>query len=173
MKRAAPSLQIVLLVSQEHADLVVQGLLEGASGYVGRQEPWEGVRRVLEQVARGGAVLSGAVAAQILESLRQARTARIAPGSLSWREREILECLAQGHPYKEIAGVLGISIDTVRTYVRRLYAKLKVRSRAHAVMKYQTVVVPGLEGVIPAAGPAGPGGPAAGELSSREASCCV
>ncbi|HEX4349365.1 MAG TPA: helix-turn-helix transcriptional regulator, partial [Verrucomicrobiae bacterium] len=55
---------------------------------------------------------------------------------LSQREREVLELLARGYLYKEIAEQLKISVPTVNTYIRRVYEKLHVRSRAQAVAKY-------------------------------------
>ncbi len=55
---------------------------------------------------------------------------------LSPREREVLELLARGYLYKEIAEMLQISVQTVNTYIRRIYEKLHVRSRAQAVAKY-------------------------------------
>jgi DNA-binding NarL/FixJ family response regulator len=56
--------------------------------------------------------------------------------SLSPREREVLEMLARGFLYKEIAEALSISVRTVDTYIRRIYEKLHVRSRSQAVAKY-------------------------------------
>ena len=58
------------------------------------------------------------------------------PPNLSPREREVLELLARGYLYKEIADNLGISVPTVNTYIRRIYEKLQVRSRAQAVAKF-------------------------------------
>lgn len=55
---------------------------------------------------------------------------------LSPREQTVLECLAKGLTYKQIAGQLQISIDTIRTYLRRIYEKLHVQSRTEAVAKY-------------------------------------
>jgi DNA-binding CsgD family transcriptional regulator len=55
---------------------------------------------------------------------------------LSGREREVLELLARGYLYKEISELLKISVQTVNTYIRRVYEKLHVRSRAQAVAKY-------------------------------------
>lgn len=56
---------------------------------------------------------------------------RLSPG-----EREFLDQLAKGYAYKEIAGRMSISIDTVRSYVRTVYEKLHVHSRTEAVVKY-------------------------------------
>jgi RNA polymerase sigma factor (sigma-70 family) len=55
---------------------------------------------------------------------------------LSPREREVLDCLAQGFLYKEIAEKLGIGYETVHTYIRRIYEKLQVRTRTEAVAKF-------------------------------------
>ena len=63
-----------------------------------------------------------------------------APGDettgLSPREREVLDGLADGQAYKQIADKLGVSIHTVRNYIRRIYEKLHVCSRTEAVVKY-------------------------------------
>lgn len=54
---------------------------------------------------------------------------------MSQRERQVLELLARGHSYKEIADSLGIAQNTVHSYIRRIYGKLHVRSRMEAVAK--------------------------------------
>ena len=55
---------------------------------------------------------------------------------LSEREQQVLDLLAQGLIYKEIAEKLGISYETVHTYIRRIYEKLQVRTRTEAVAKF-------------------------------------
>jgi DNA-binding NarL/FixJ family response regulator len=81
--------------------------------------------------------ISGAVARQLIQRVQGQSLAARHLARLSVREKEILEYLALGYPYKQIADQLAISINTVRTYVRRLYAKLEVPCRAHAVLKCQ------------------------------------
>jgi DNA-binding NarL/FixJ family response regulator len=62
---------------------------------------------------------------------------RTEPGSeLSAREQQVLELLAKGHPYKQMADTMGISVETMRTHIRHTYEKLHVHSRIEAVMKY-------------------------------------
>lgn len=76
---------------------------------------------------------------QIVQKLAQFFQASIPANEfeeLSAREREVLEFLARGYLIKEIGGQLGISFDTVRTYIRRIYEKMHVHSRSQAVAKY-------------------------------------
>lgn len=66
-----------------------------------------------------------------------ARDASMIP-PLARREREVLYLLSTGRPYKQIAAELELSMGTVRTYIRRLYSKLRVNCRTEAVVKYLT-----------------------------------
>lgn len=89
----------------------------------------------IRDVHAGGAPMSSQIARKVVQSFRAAAPAG-ATASLSPREQEILGWLAQGFLIKEIADRLGISFDTVRTHIRRIYEKLQVHSRAQAVAKY-------------------------------------
>jgi DNA-binding NarL/FixJ family response regulator len=76
------------------------------------------------------------IARKVVQSFKRTRVP-VSPGEeLSPREQEVLELLARGYLYKEIAERLNISVPTVNTYIRRMYEKLHVRSRAQAVAKY-------------------------------------
>jgi DNA-binding NarL/FixJ family response regulator len=76
------------------------------------------------------------IARKVVQSFKQAPTSNAQTEDLSPREQEVLDLLARGYLYKEIAERLNISVPTVNTYVRRMYEKLHVRSRAQAVAKY-------------------------------------
>jgi DNA-binding NarL/FixJ family response regulator len=92
----------------------------------------------LKDVHAGGSPMSSQIARKVVQSFRRNET-ETADGEmvgLSQREREVLELLARGFLYKEIAEMLKISVQTVNTYIRRIYEKLHVRSRAQAVAKY-------------------------------------
>ena len=78
----------------------------------------------------------------MVQSFQESHPTASANGAeLSAREQEVLNLLARGFLYKEIADVLNISVATVNTYIRRIYEKLHVRSRAQAVAKY--TILPG------------------------------
>src|SRR5205814_111858 len=90
-----------------------------------------------EDVHRGGSPMTSNIARKVVQSFGQSRpNTSAAAEDLSPREQEVLDLLARGYLYKEIAERLNISVPTVNTYVRRVYEKLHVRSRAQAVAKY-------------------------------------
>jgi DNA-binding NarL/FixJ family response regulator len=89
----------------------------------------------LKQVREGGAPMTSYIARKVVQSFYQTPTERAEVEGLSPREREVLELLARGYFYKEITQALGISMSTVNTYVRHVYEKLHVHSRAQAVAK--------------------------------------
>jgi DNA-binding CsgD family transcriptional regulator len=76
------------------------------------------------------------IARMVVQSFQAASPRGSAENDLSLRERQVVEYLAQGYLYKEIAGFLGISVFTVNAHIRRIYEKLHVRSRSQAVAKY-------------------------------------
>ncbi|HET7624664.1 MAG TPA: response regulator transcription factor [Verrucomicrobiae bacterium] len=135
LKPLLPETQFVMLTVYEDADHIFNALAAGASGYLLKQTPRNDLLAALENVHAGGSPMSSNIARKVVQSFR-------APGTetgcedLSPRESEVLERLARGYLYKEIADALNISVPTVNTYIRRIYEKLHVRSRAQAVAKY-------------------------------------
>jgi DNA-binding NarL/FixJ family response regulator len=108
-------------------------LAAGATGYLLKETPRQELLRALEEVHEGGSPMTSNIARKVVQSFRQNGGS---VEELSPREQEVLDLLARGYLYKEIAERLNISVPTVNTYVRRMYEKLHVRSRAQAVAKY-------------------------------------
>jgi DNA-binding NarL/FixJ family response regulator len=136
LKRSLPQTQFVMLTVYEDADHIYNALAAGATGYLLKQTPRQELLAALEEVHRGGSPMTSNIARKVVQSFRQSSTP-VPPGEqLSPREQEVLDLLARGYLYKEIADRLNISVPTVNTYVRRMYEKLHVRSRAQAVAKY-------------------------------------
>ncbi len=135
LKPLLPETQFVMLTVYEDADHIYNALAAGATGYLLKQTPRAELLGAVEEVHRGGSPMTSNIARKVVQSFKQT----VASGSqeeLSPREQEVLELLARGYLYKEIAERLNISVPTVNTYVRRMYEKLHVRSRAQAVAKY-------------------------------------
>ena len=76
------------------------------------------------------------IARKVVQSFQRAGPSSQPAENLSEREQQVLDCLSQGFLYKEIAEKLGISYETVHTYIRRIYEKLQVRTRTEAVAKF-------------------------------------
>ncbi|HWF19124.1 MAG TPA: response regulator transcription factor [Verrucomicrobiae bacterium] len=136
LKKLMPEVQVVMLTVFEDSEKIFRTLAAGASGYLlKRQKPGELVSAIKEVVA-GGAPMSASIARIVVKSFQSQPSHGPEADALSHREQEVLEGLAQGLAYKQIADQLNVSIHTVRNYIRRIYEKLHVRSSAEAVAKY-------------------------------------
>ncbi len=136
LKPVLPEAQFVMLTVYEDADHIYNALAAGATGYLLKQTPRAELLGALEDVHRGGSPMTSNIARKVVQSFRQPTSVPVDGDGLSPREQEVLDLLARGYLYKEIAERLNISVPTVNTYVRRMYEKLHVRSRAQAVAKY-------------------------------------
>ncbi|MCB1105975.1 MAG: response regulator transcription factor [Opitutaceae bacterium] len=135
LRLKAPETQIVVLTDQCDSRHVFTILGAGATGYLLKTTPREELLAAVREVHAGGAPLSSDVARLVVESFSHQSRPQTGLHTLSHQERAVLDLLASGCLYKEIADRLGIGINTVSTYVRRTYDKLQVRSRAQAVAK--------------------------------------
>lgn len=136
LKPQLPQTQFVILTVYEDADHIFNALAAGATGYLLKQTPRSELLAALEDVHRGGSPMTSNIARKVVQSLHQAQPPMPESEALSPREGEVLDLLARGYLYKEIAESLQISVPTVNTYIRRIYEKLHVRSRGQAVAKY-------------------------------------
>jgi DNA-binding NarL/FixJ family response regulator len=128
--------QFVMLTVYEDPDHIFKALSSGASGYLLKRTPRAELLAAIKDVHGGGSPMSSNIARKIVQSFQRFSSSQAAPDNLSPREREVLELLARGYLYKEIADQLHISVPTVNTHIRRIYEKLHVRSRSQAVAKF-------------------------------------
>jgi len=136
LKAICPGTQILMLTVYEDTEAVFSALRAGASGYLLKQTPIEELLTALREIHRGGSPMSSHIARKVVHSFQEDDAVNRAVESLSPREREVLELVAEGCLFKEIADKLGVSFGTVHTYCRRIYEKLHVRSRGQAVAKW-------------------------------------
>jgi RNA polymerase sigma factor (sigma-70 family) len=136
LKAICPGTQIMMLTVYEDTEAVFSALRAGASGYLLKQTPIEELLTALREIHRGGSPMSSHIARKVVHSFQEGDVVNQAVESLSPREREVLELVAEGCLFKEIAEKLGVSFGTVHTYCRRIYEKLQVRSRSQAVAKW-------------------------------------
>ncbi len=130
------SVELLVLTVHAEAEWVFPALEAGASGYLVKGTAPAKLLEAVAEVHAGGALMSSQVARLVLKSFRREGPPQDGRERLSPREIEVLEALAQGMCYEEIAAHLGISPRTVNTHLHRIYAKLHVHSAAGAVGKW-------------------------------------
>jgi len=158
LRKVCPEAQIAMLSVFEDEERIFDSLTAGATGYLVKKTPPAGILQAVQDLHAGGSPMSSQIARKLIDALlakpdrklfrgavRTDRTPHVVPyrdgeapngeAGLCAREQQILELLAKGHRYKEIADELGITIHTVRTFIRRMYEKLHVHSRTEALIK--------------------------------------
>lgn len=137
LKPHLPRTHFVMLTVYEDANNIFEALAAGAVGYLLKRAAPAELVPALRDVMAGGSPMSSSVARKVVLSFQPTRSGAGDIDQLSERERQVLHLLAQGKFYKEIADLLGVSQNTVHSYIRRIYEKLHVRSRMEAVAKLQ------------------------------------
>jgi len=136
LKQLAPKIQAVMLTVYEDTDNIFAALAAGASGYLLKRTKSAELLEAIREVHQGGSPMTTHIARKVTQSFQKAGPSPQPTENLSQREQEVLDCLSHGFLYKEIADKLGISYETVHTYIRRIYEKLQVRTRTEAVAKF-------------------------------------
>jgi len=131
-----PEAQVLMLTVFEDTEQIFRALAAGASGYLLKRMPPKKLLEAIEEVSAGGSPMSAPIARKVVHSFKTSPAQGNEMGDLSPREKSVLDGLAEGLAYKQIADQLGVSIHTVRNYIRRIYEKLHVRSRTEAVAKF-------------------------------------
>ncbi len=136
LKPLLPQTQVVMLTVYEDTENIFNALAAGAAGYLLKRTKSAELLQAIREVHRGGSPMTTHIARKVTQSFQRAGPSSQPTENLSEREQEVLDCLSQGFLYKEIADKLGISYETVHTYIRRIYEKLQVRTRTEAVAKF-------------------------------------
>jgi DNA-binding NarL/FixJ family response regulator len=136
LKQLAPGTQVIMLTAYEDTENIFNSLAAGASGYLLKRTSSAELIEAIRDVQKGGSPMTTHIARKVVQSFQKAGASTQPTENLSQREQEVLDCLSHGLMYKEIAEKLGISYETVHTYIRRIYEKLQVRTRTEAVAKF-------------------------------------
>jgi DNA-binding NarL/FixJ family response regulator len=130
LREAAPQVRVLMLSMHDQPGYVRRSLELGAAGYVLKSAGRDELLSALQVAAEGGTYLPG----ELMEPLVAGFTGRGGPtGKLSPRERQVLQLVADGYENRQIATELGLSEATVKTYLRGVFERLEVSSRAEAV----------------------------------------
>jgi DNA-binding NarL/FixJ family response regulator len=139
LKSQLPETQFMIFTVHEDSEQIFNALKAGASGYLLKRTPPDEILAAIRDLHGGGAPMSSEIARKVVQSFRPAAAAPVRSPkpeieALSPRQEEILRLLSQGHTVKEIADQIGLSVETVRSYLKLVYQKLHVRSRAEALL---------------------------------------
>ncbi|HID37106.1 MAG TPA: response regulator transcription factor [Ghiorsea sp.] len=136
-KRLYPNIEVLVVTTYADEEHVVEALEAGASGYLLKRQAFETLGEAIITLMRGESAISPEVARFLLKRFnqpeKQAEPKTESP--LTAREHEVLKWIAKGYSYDEIAAILDVSANTIRTHIRSVYKKLSVNSRSEAVFE--------------------------------------
>jgi DNA-binding NarL/FixJ family response regulator len=136
--KTRPHFPVVAILARGDDLRVIAAIRAGARGCLYMDDARKGVVVAVREAQGGGKPMSDGMAPLLLEhirsSSRRSSTARPAARPLTERERVVLDCMARGLSYDETGTAIGVSVNTIRTYVRAIYDKLDVASRTEAVL---------------------------------------
>lgn len=135
LKEEMPSLQIAMCTVYEDDEHIFNALRAGASGYLLKRTTPDKLLEAVSDLHQGGSPMSSEIARRVVASFRKTTAPPPELAVLTPREKEILDLLAKGYLYKEIAAELFISIETVKRHIHNIYEKLHVQTRTEALNK--------------------------------------
>ncbi len=134
VKATHPSVDVIMLTVYHDTQKIFESLCAGASGYLLKTTPFAGIAEAISIVHAGGSTMSPQIARRVIEHLRPSENDDVLTG-LTSRERDVIQGLVDGLSYKLIARDMQVTIETVRSHIKSIYAKLHVHSKAEVIGK--------------------------------------
>lgn len=134
IKPQFPKMQFIMWTTFEDDEKIFDALKAGACGYILKTSTTQELIQAITELSKGGSPMSSSIARKVIASFHDTKIKQ-AEYNLTNRESEILDLLAKGYRYKEIAKQLFVSIETVRSHIHHIYEKLQVSSRTDALNK--------------------------------------
>ena len=132
-----PDVDIIMFTTYEEEEKIFEALCAGACSYISKRTPLKQIMETILIVSNGGSYMSPSIARKISNHF-SSRSKQKVEFSPSARQMEIIKCLVDGLSYKMIAAHLHISLDTVRSHIKKIYKLLKVNSSLEVVKKYNS-----------------------------------
>lgn len=139
LKQSMPTSQFIMCTSFEDDEKIFSSLRAGATGYLIKGESMEKILNSIREIHAGGAPMTFSIAKRVLQHFQKNPADAKDLNSLTKAEGEVLNLLAQGFLYKEIANQKCISIDTVKKHISNMYRKLQVNNKVEAVNKFNNL----------------------------------
>lgn len=135
IRGSSPNTQVLMFTVFDDNDNIFKAICNGANGYLLKKTPPSKIIDAIKEVYEGGAPITPSVARKILALFPKTPARSNEIDALTGREQEILQLLMKGFSYKMIAAELNISVETVRTHIKRIYEKLHVHSASEAIAR--------------------------------------
>ena len=135
LKQRMPDVQFMMCSVHDDDDHIFNALQAGAAGYILKRTAPAQILEAINDIHDGGSPMSSEIARRVVAMIQQQGTASTEVEVLTDREKDILDLLAQGYLYKEIAEQLYISKLTVKKHIHTIYDKLQVQNRTEALNK--------------------------------------
>lgn len=136
LRERVPNAAILMLTVFDDPARIFESLCNGAAGYLLKRTPPARLLEAIREAHEGGAPMSPEIARRVVELFRKVAPAVTGPAPrLTPAEKRLLALLVEGLRYQECAERLGISVHTVRSSIREIYAKLEVHSKSAAVAR--------------------------------------
>ncbi len=135
IKRSRPQIKVVLITNYDDEEYVVEAIKANADGYVLKDVEKGALVRILRLVLQGHSYMDPSVTGKVFRELKGTNRSKQAPSrtTLSQRELQILECVVDGKSNRQIAESVYISLDTVKSHLKKIYQKLGVSKRSQAI----------------------------------------
>jgi DNA-binding NarL/FixJ family response regulator len=133
LKDKIPKTQFMMFTVYENDEKVFEALKAGATGYLLKNTGLVQLIEALKELYNGGSPMSANIARKLVNIFQEQERSKVSVEVLSQRENEVLQQLAKGLLYKEIAEKLSISTSTVRQHIHKIYEKLHVQNRTEAL----------------------------------------
>jgi len=131
-----PGTTFVMCTSFENDEKIFSALRAGASGYLVKGDPLDKIIQAILEAHKGGAPMSFAIAKRVLQHFQESKVQVQSLMLLTVTEKEVLELLALGLLYKEIADKKNVTIDTIKKHIGNIYRKLQVSNKIEAINKF-------------------------------------
>ncbi len=135
IKNNFPRIHVIMLTVFEDNESVFEAICTGASGYLLKKTSHDKILDAIHDVLKGGAPITSSIARKVLDLFPRTPSRHEETDKLSPREQEVLQLLVSGHSYKMIAAKCAITLETVRSHIKRIYEKLQVHSATEAAAK--------------------------------------
>lgn len=133
LKPSMPGTQFMMCTVHENDDAIFSALESGATGYLLKRTSPAQILEAIRELHEGGSPMSSEIARRVVERMQGRKMSVGSVEMLTDREKEVLEFLAKGFLYKEIAAELFISKETVKSHIQNIYDKLHVQNRTEAL----------------------------------------